>query len=62
MAPPRPNTLTSLADAYNNFQAQSPPVINLMGIVVDILPPTINQKSKGMAKGQLQFSPTPSLT
>ncbi|THX53838.1 hypothetical protein D6D08_09537, partial [Aureobasidium pullulans] len=46
MAPPRPNTLTSLADAYNNFQAQSPPVINLMGIVVDILPPTINQKSK----------------
>ncbi|KAK6006348.1 hypothetical protein QM012_006758 [Aureobasidium pullulans] len=43
MAQSRPNTLVGLADAYRNCKAASAaPIINLMGIVVDVLPPTTN--------------------
>ncbi|KAG9947388.1 hypothetical protein KCU85_g5857, partial [Aureobasidium melanogenum] len=43
MAQLRPSTLTSLADAYKNCKsASAAPIINLMGIVVDVLPPQTN--------------------
>ncbi|KAG9654417.1 hypothetical protein KCU95_g13186, partial [Aureobasidium melanogenum] len=42
----RPSTLTSLADAYKNCKsASAAPIINLMGIVVDVLPPLTNATS-----------------
>jgi hypothetical protein len=43
MALPRPNTITSLADAHKNCKpgpAHAIPLVNLMGIVIDVLLPT----------------------
>ncbi|KAG9583545.1 hypothetical protein KCU77_g10803, partial [Aureobasidium melanogenum] len=46
MAQSRPSTLTSVADAYKNCKsASAAPIINLMGIVVDVLSPTTNKKT-----------------
>ncbi|KAG9813050.1 hypothetical protein KCU77_g19304, partial [Aureobasidium melanogenum] len=46
MAQSRPSTLTSVADAYRNCKsASAAPIINLMGIVVDVLAPTTNRKT-----------------
>lgn len=47
MAQGRPESLTSVSEAFNNFRDGPPPQINLMGIVVDILSPTQNQKTNG---------------
>ncbi|KAG9521833.1 hypothetical protein KCU93_g7194, partial [Aureobasidium melanogenum] len=46
MAQSRPSTLTSLADAYKNCKsASAAPIINLMGIVVDVLQPMTNMRT-----------------
>ncbi|KAH0342347.1 hypothetical protein KCU81_g5709, partial [Aureobasidium melanogenum] len=46
MAQSRPSTLTSLADAYKDCKsASAAPIINLMGIVVDVLLPSPNKKT-----------------
>lgn len=48
MTQSRPATLTSLADAYKNCKSSiAAPIINLMGIVVDVLPPMTNMKTGG---------------
>lgn len=50
MAQSRPSTLTSLADAYKNCKsASAAPIINLMGIVVDVLQPMTNMKTGGVS-------------
>jgi hypothetical protein len=46
MASPHPNTITSLADAHKNCKpgpAHAVPLVNLMGIVIDVLPPKITR-------------------
>jgi hypothetical protein len=57
MALTRPNTITSLADAYTNRKlgkASVDTLMNLMGVVIDVLSPT-----RTLTRGISSFLPLP---